>query len=369
MWRNRIGYAIWMMMTLAMMLFINNPGTKAIVLVSIVIPIISIASLYIAGRKISMTYDFDIDDRNARGLFHVDNRTMIPVACICFSIDCKNIMTGQMEHFDEVFCLAARSSRNIECEMFLKHCGRIHIGVEAFKATDWLGLVSINLKCEAELDQMIEPEYKEVEVSISAVNDPDPEGEKYSLVKSGNDPSEILAIREYIPGDSVKSIHWKLSNKMNSILVRELGLPVADKVLMILDTSVPSETEMDMIDELMSIFASVSRRLLDMGIVFFMEWRDNNAGTWIQREICSEQAFQEEIENILSNPLENDEDMLGIHMIEEDIFNRFSHVAIASLYEQMAVISDYANCSVHKINNYMDDNDYLMHEQIGAIEI
>ncbi|MCQ2538114.1 MAG: DUF58 domain-containing protein [Lachnospiraceae bacterium] len=41
-----------------------------------------------------------------------------------------------------------------------------------------------------------------------------------------NDPSEAYGIREYVPGDSIKSIHWKLSEKTGKTMVREYGMPV-----------------------------------------------------------------------------------------------------------------------------------------------
>ena len=32
--------------------------------------------------------------------------------------------------------------------------------------------------------------------------------------------SEIFELREYVPGDNIKAIHWKLSNKIDKPIVR-----------------------------------------------------------------------------------------------------------------------------------------------------
>lgn len=45
--------------------------------------------------------------------------------------------------------------------------------------------------------------------------------DSYSPYLSGDDPSEILAIREYKDGDKLQNIHWKLSAKVNSLMVKE----------------------------------------------------------------------------------------------------------------------------------------------------
>lgn len=41
----------------------------------------------------------------------------------------------------------------------------------------------------------------------------------------GNDPSETFDVRDYVPGDDVRSIHWKLSGKMDTLIVRQASDP------------------------------------------------------------------------------------------------------------------------------------------------
>ena len=49
-------------------------------------------------------------------------------------------------------------------------------------------------------------------------------GELYNQ-KKGQDISEVSGLREYVPGDSMNSIHWKLSGKLDELIVREFGQP------------------------------------------------------------------------------------------------------------------------------------------------
>ena len=48
----------------------------------------------------------------------------------------------------------------------------------------------------------------------------------YSTEQAGNDPSEIFQLRDYRDGDPRHSVHWKLSSRMNRLIVREFGLPL-----------------------------------------------------------------------------------------------------------------------------------------------
>ena len=70
---------------------------------------------------------------------------------------------------------------------------------------------------------------------------PDGEGDKYSPHKPGDDPTELFGLRPYREGDRLSRIHWKLSQKTGQTLVKELGLPVSERVLFLLDLTGPGE--------------------------------------------------------------------------------------------------------------------------------
>lgn len=39
--------------------------------------------------------------------------------------------------------------------------------------------------------------------------------------RKGTDASEMFDIRSYVPGDDIRSIHWKLSGKTDELIVRQ----------------------------------------------------------------------------------------------------------------------------------------------------
>ena len=58
----------------------------------------------------------------------------------------------------------------------------------------------------------------------------DGEGERYSETKPGDDPSEIFDIRDYQEGDRLSRIHWKISMKLNRVMVKEYSKRLPDGV-------------------------------------------------------------------------------------------------------------------------------------------
>ena len=63
------------------------------------------------------------------------------------------------------------------------------------------------------------------------------------MYKKGDDPSEIFDIREYVDGDKIQRIHWKLTGKTGHLMVKEGSLPLTKAVNIFVDLSVQSKKE------------------------------------------------------------------------------------------------------------------------------
>lgn len=75
----------------------------------------------------------------------------------------------------------------------------------------------------------------------------------------------IFAIREYLPGDTSRDIHWRSTAKRSQPMVKEYEMPGMKKVHIILDTSVPKETtpsDLNHFEERVSKAASLAYHLL-----------------------------------------------------------------------------------------------------------
>lgn len=58
----------------------------------------------------------------------------------------------------------------------------------------------------------------------------DGESEHYSETKPGDDPAQIFDIRDYQEGDRLSRIHWKISMKLNRVMVKEYSRQLPDGV-------------------------------------------------------------------------------------------------------------------------------------------
>ena len=102
-----------------------------------------------------------------------------------------------------------------------------------------------------------------------------------SQTKPGDDPTELFALRDWREGDRLSRIHWKLSQKLGRPLVKELGLPLSDHRLFLLDLN-GTGTEAD---ALLDAFASLSSFLAEGEVAHRAAYWEPSAQVLCCREV------------------------------------------------------------------------------------
>ena len=100
---------------------------------------------------------------------------------------------------------------------FSRHCGMIEADAKFCKIYDLLGIFFIPVKINCHLNCCVLPHSKKPEKFSDK--------EIFTVIgykpKLGGGYSESYDLRPYQSGDKLKNIHWKLSSKLNDIIVRE----------------------------------------------------------------------------------------------------------------------------------------------------
>jgi uncharacterized protein (DUF58 family) len=77
---------------------------------------------------------------------------------------------------------------------------------------------------------------------------------------------DIFAVREYLPGDTWRDIHWRSTAKCSQPMVKEYERPAMKKVYIVLDTAVPQQAtpaDLDLFEHCVSKAASLAYHLLN----------------------------------------------------------------------------------------------------------
>ena len=94
------------------------------------------------------------------------------------------------------------------------------------------------------------------------------EDSRLSSVRRGGDFTETQAVRPYHPGDPVRQIHWKLSSKLDRLVIREPGMPAARTLLVFWDRSGDAAAR----DAQAEAVFSVCQSLSEQGYAYQLGW-------------------------------------------------------------------------------------------------
>lgn len=110
-------------------------------------------------------------------------------------------------------------NRQLYLPLLFENCGKIRVSIESVKTTGILGIFTSSIPCDAESKVFyIFPEKLDISVQDGKY-DSTSNREQYPRNESeqkGEDAMEISGIREYVPGDRIRDIHWKLSAKSDN---------------------------------------------------------------------------------------------------------------------------------------------------------
>jgi|GEM_PF-6877216 len=102
--------------------------------------------------------------------------------------------------------------------------------------------------------------------------DTDSDSDTFDQKKAGDDPSELFDLHLYREGDAVSRIYWKLSSKLDQLLVKEYSLPLSGQMLLLPDYRDTDDTEQSALrlDAMLSAVQTAAQRLHEQDIPFAM---------------------------------------------------------------------------------------------------
>ena len=165
----------------------------------------------------------------------IQNHARIPAVHLFCTVQAENRLTGENSILELVMSVPAGGSGKSEFTICGTHCGYIHTEISKVTVMDWFGFLPFRIPCKSDGRTSILPNTFSTEVSLQIPYCQQDEEENYAPDRKGNDASEIFQLRDYVPGDPVKQIHWKLSSKLNHILIKEASLPVSRSLLVFWD--------------------------------------------------------------------------------------------------------------------------------------
>ena len=268
---NRIGFISLIIMLLLMFFFFGRPFLMYAVIVFLVLAVVDCIAMIIDSRRINavlsvnevgqhgrtMTYSLDVGSH--KGLLMSRN--------VIVELEIYNRMFGSTSNKTLMFELMEGTSR---CDIKIPalECGRLDISCKSIRIIDLFKLFNLKVKPFEKISVVVYPRPTSTYVELSNLIRGESQSEADIQNRKGNDRSETYDIRGYQPGDDIRSIHWKLSEKTDELIVREASEPSHYDLVLIPDIghyNGDRKVELEELNRSISLVVAIAEQLLQKG--------------------------------------------------------------------------------------------------------
>lgn len=274
----------------------------------------------------------------------LNNKGIIPTGRIGVFIKSFNSYTGKKEVTKFYGSADGGNSIIIKCYYNAKTPGNIEFCIKKVWAEDYLGILKLPVfKYDKYGHQVIViPVLYEVPVCITqSVYDNVYENDNNTQnIYTAPDSTENGDIRQYIPGDSFKNIHWKLSAKSGELMSRQkYSITSCMALFFVCPGNIDNAYKKKCF---IQAVLSISTSLISNGCIHYICWynKDNNCITrYIVRQESDSYCFVQEGINIITGKknLDKDADWIkDMYMRQYNVQDYIPFIAINTKFELFA---------------------------------
>lgn len=249
----------------------------------------------------------------------VNNPTIFPISFVKIYITYKNAYSNQK--FKKTICASmdSRTKTSVIFHLTSQYAGNMEITLEGIRVYDYIKLFSLKKKIKSELKVAVLPSYYELEDNeIINRSRQISESDNYSPNKKGDDPSEVFEIREYREGDRLQRVHWKLSSKLDQLMIKEFSDPVNCSILLFVNMSIPEGgNALFYTDAILECALTLSYSFMMKGQIHYLSWYDEKIGSCQRVCINTEKDLYEAVDGLMqAHPYKNTFDTMTAYLAE-----------------------------------------------------
>lgn len=221
---------------------------------------------------------------------HLENPTLFPILRLRCDLMIQNQLNRECRTQPVETFVLPRKKQSCTLLFESRYSGRLRLSVSQVVLYDCFGLIGVSCQGNSVAHMTVLPETFEPVVRLSTDAGSTDDSESYSQERPGGDLTETFQIREYVPGDSIRQIHWKLASKFDRLIVRDPGLPISKDVLVFWERTGGNRNP-DRIDAQAEVVVSLCRSLIDCGIQFTVGWNDPERNQCVLHRISNMDEF------------------------------------------------------------------------------
>lgn len=338
-------YFLLMIITGLFYILYNGPISFYMFFFFLLLPIAGFIWIMTAARKTTVTFKSDSRvyprGHDSPFMLRLENRSSLLIPNAIIYIRYTNSLTGKGTVIKIVTPIYSKNVQLLRISATSDHYGSISAKIEKIKLFDLLRLTRIKLNRKNYQSSPVSvtfiPEYIQLENNVTNYADYGLESDRYSTTKPGDDPSEIFDLHEYVDGDRISRIHWKLTAKTDTTYVKDYSLPISNSICLAANVFMPKNAggDLNRYDAVIEAFYSIGAYLSENAIPHTMIWYDKKIG-----------KIDERLAQEIEDDTDNIRDYLKNARSEQDhevIYSFFSNLTEGTRYGHFIYITNTIN--------------------------
>lgn len=337
--RNRFSYSLVILLCLVLFFLYEKPFLLGMALFLIALAVLMAFLVKLDAGKIGVSLSVNPVGTEGNEIplhFTIERRGRILAARdVCIKARIQNKLLGTEETREYSFPLE-NGGKDFVIEGKANFCGEHIVRCEELQIREMLGLFSAKGNPFSEIHAIIYPGSMELEVEIPDFDGGTTRDAGVAQNRKGRDSSEIFQIQEYAPGDDIRAVHWKLSGKMQQLMIRQFSDDSKMRIAVLADLGSfqGEEAFKEEINRAAALGAALGEQLIRRGIMFSLYFATPQGLQCIP--VRNEQDFSEMLALWLATPLQCSQGTGLEYFLMEHLEQYFSRLLILSTgnYEQ-----------------------------------
>ncbi|WP_294518511.1 DUF58 domain-containing protein [uncultured Pseudoflavonifractor sp.] len=281
--RCRVGYLLALGAAVLFFVCFNGYFSFYVLVLALVFPLfsllVSLPGMLGCAVELGLSARAVRRNETAEAQLTVISRSRLPVARLTVDLRWDNAMNGQSGGARVKLSGASLGAVRRE-SLPTGHCGMVRCRAARVRVCDLLGLFAFR--------RPIPPAAELAVLPLDLPPEPVPAllgAEKNQVMRPrpGGGPGEDYDLRPYRAGDPLRSVHWKLSTKVDALVVRETLEPQKAVIVLSFDHFGTPE-DLDLIQDRLE---AVSRALIERERPHAVRWLEEGAGRVRERKVSS----------------------------------------------------------------------------------
>jgi uncharacterized protein (DUF58 family) len=212
----------------------------------------------------------------------IKNKSYIPCPSVRVNMNIGNDFYGSNKKLEVRMAIVPKNKSKIAIPFRFDKCGMARIKIDKICINDIFSLITYEYKSNLEEQICIVPKVTELtDIQMGSYIEGLTQNEENNL--KGSDFSDVSNIREYVPGDRIKDIHWKATAKKDELMVKERVRLSENQLALFVDMS----GEKEGLEGILELSFNMVKHALREGVPVSLMWWNDGLGELEESEIMN----------------------------------------------------------------------------------